>query len=95
MRTLNLLKANLIVLSVFLFGGTFYTQDLLAYTNPKISNYNVTRLSCKGSNDGKVELQISGGVAPLNSKKWDLHFKVQVHSLPYLRGLLNFVFLIA
>ena len=69
MRTLNLLKANLIVLSVFLFGGTFYTQDLLAYTNPKISNYNVTRLSCKGSNDGKVELQISGGVAPFKFKK--------------------------
>ena len=56
MRTLNLFKSNLFALALFLLGGTFYTQDLLAYTNPKISNYNVTRLSCKGSNDGKVEL---------------------------------------
>ena len=69
MRTLNLFKANLIVMSVFLFGGIFYTQNLLAYSLPKISNYNVTRLSCKGSNDGKVELQVSGGTAPFMFKE--------------------------
>jgi gliding motility-associated-like protein len=68
MRTLNFFKAKLFVLSVFLFGGTFYTQNLLAYSIPKISNYNVTRLSCKGSNDGKVELQVSGGAAPYRYK---------------------------
>ena len=69
MRTLNLFKANLIALSFFLFGGTLFTQDLLAYTNPKLSVFNVTRLSCKGSNDGKVELQVSGGTAPFKYKK--------------------------
>ena len=69
MRTFNLFNSNLIALAVFLFGGTFFAQDLLAYTNPKISNYNVTRLSCKGSNDGKVELKISGGDAPFKYKR--------------------------
>ena len=68
MRILNLFSAKLLAMSVFLFGGTFYAQDLLAYSNPKISNYNVTRLSCKGSNDGEVELKISYGVAPFKYK---------------------------
>ena len=69
MRILNLFSAKLLAMSVFLFGGTFYAQDLLAYSNPKISNYNVTRLSCKGSNDGEVELKISYGVAPFKYKR--------------------------
>ena len=68
MRTLNLFKTNLIALSFFLFGGTFYTQDLLAYTNPKLSVFNSTRLSCKGSNDGIIELNVSGGIAPFKFK---------------------------
>lgn len=69
MRTLNLFKSNLLALSFFLFGGIFLTQDLLAYTNPKLSIYSVTRLSCKGSNDGKVVLQVSGGTSPFKYKK--------------------------